>query len=185
MSRKVLIVTGDGGDSYEALYARQRCKESGWEAVIAAPARRRLHMVIHDFEPGWETYVERPGHTLEAHIAITAVAVRDFAAIIIIGGRAPEYLRNDASLLSLVREFAAQNKVVCAIGHGIQVLVAAGLATGRTVTGHQHVAVEVERAGGIYSEKLAIRDGRMITAQSWKAHPEFYREVLACLEAPK
>jgi protease I len=185
MTRKVLIVTGDGGDSYEALYALQRFQEAHWEPVIAAPARRRLHMVIFDSEPGWDTYVERPGHSVEAHIAITAVSAKEFAAIVILGGRAPEYLRNDASLISLVREFATQNKCVCAIGHGIQVLVAAGLTSGRTVTGHPHVCVEVERAGGTYSEKPAIRDGRMITARSWKSHPEFYREVFACLDAPK
>ena len=135
MTRKVLIVTGDGGDSYEALYACQRFLEALWEPVIAAPSRRRLHMVFHDNEPGWDTYVERPGHAVDAHIAITAVSTKEFAAIVILGGRAPEYLRNDASLLSLVREFTAHNKVVCAIGHGIQVLVAAGLTTGRTVTG--------------------------------------------------
>ena len=185
MTRKVLIVTGDGGDSYETLYACQRFQEAHWEPVIAAPARRRLHMVYHDTEPGWDTYVERPGHSVDAHIAITAVSTKEFAAIVILGGRAPEYLRNDASLLELLRDFAAQNKCICAFGHGIQVLVAAGLVSGRTVTGHPHVCVEVERAGGIYSEKLAIRDGRMITAQSWKAHPEFYREVFVVLEAPK
>jgi protease I len=182
MSRKVLIVTGDGGDSYEALYACQRLAEARWDPVVAAPARRRLHMVIHDVEPGWETYLEREGHSVEAHVAITAVAARDFAAIIVIGGRAPEYLRNDASLLSLVREFADHQKCVCAIGHGIQVLAAAGLTAGKTVTGHPHVEVEVERSGGIYADKPAVRDGRMITAQTWRAHPEFYREFFACVE---
>src|SRR5262245_41985768 len=127
MSRKVLIVTGDGGDSYEALYAYQRFKEACWEPMVAAPSRKRLHMVFHDIEPGWETYVERPGHTIEADIAITAVSAREFAAILILGGRAPEYLRNDASMLSLVREFAEYDKIICAIGHGIQVLTAAGI----------------------------------------------------------
>ena len=181
MSRKVLLVTGDGGDSYEALYGCQRFLEANWEPVIAAPARRRLHMVFHDIEPGWDTYVEKAGHSLEARVAITAVASKEFAGIVVLGGRAPEYLRNDASLLSLVREFADQNKCISAIGHGIQVLVAAGIVKGRTVTGHPHVVVEVERAGGVYAEKPAVRDGRMITAQSWRSHPEFYREVLACL----
>ncbi|HEX7560313.1 MAG TPA: DJ-1/PfpI family protein [Usitatibacter sp.] len=185
MSRKVLMVTGDGGDSYEALYGCQRFLEANWEPVIAAPARRRLHLVSHDYEPGWDTYVEHPATSMDAQIAITAVSTKEFATLVILGGRAPEYLRNDASVLSLVREFAAQNKCICAIGHGIQVLVAAGLVSGRTVTGHPHVCVEVERAGGIYSEKPAVRDGRLITAQSWKAQPEFYREIFACLEAPK
>jgi protease I len=183
MSRKVLVVTGDGGDSYEVLYAFQRFLEARWEPVIAAPSRRRLHMVEHDIEPGWETYVERPGHCLQADVAITAVTARDFAAILIVGGRAPEYLRNDASLLSLMHEFVKHEKWVCAIGHGIQVLVAAGLAKGRTLCGHPHVRVEVERGGGTYSEKAAVRDGKLITGQTWKAHPEFYRELFAALGA--
>jgi protease I len=181
MSRKVLIVTGDGGDSYEALYACHRFLEAGWQPVVAAPSRRRLHMVIHDAEPGWETYIERPGYSIEPDVAITAVAARDFEAIIILGGRAPEYLRNNASLLSLVGEFAKQEKCICAIGHGIQVLTAAGLSTGRTMTCHPHVRIEVERTGGVYSPKPAVRDGKLVTAQTWTAHPEFYREIFACL----
>jgi len=181
MSRKVLIVTGDGGDSYETLYAYHRFKEALWEPVIAAPSRRQLHMVIHDYEPGWETYVERQGHCVDPDVAITAVSARDFAAILVLGGRAPEYLRNDASMLSLLHEFAGHDKAVFAIGHGLQVLIAAGLTKGRTVTCHAHVRVEVERSGGNYVNKPAVRDGRMVTAQTWKSHPEFYREVFACL----
>ncbi len=181
MSRKVLIVTGDGGDSYETLYAYHRFKEALWEPVIAAPSRRPLHMVIHDYEPGWETYVERQGHCVDPDVAITAVSARDFAAILVLGGRAPEYLRNDASMLSLLHEFAGHDKAVFAIGHGLQVLIAAGLTKGRTVTCHAHVRVEVERSGGNYVNKPAVRDGRMVTAQTWKSHPEFYREVFACL----
>jgi protease I len=183
MSKKVLIVTGDGGDSYEALYACHRLMEALWEPVVAAPSRRRLHMVVHDFEPGWETYIERPGHCIDADLAITAVSAREFAAIMLLGGRAPEYLRNDASLLSLVQEFVKHEKCIFAIGHGIQVLAAAGIIAGRAVTGHAHVRYEIEHAGARYVSKPAMRDGKLVTAQSWKAHPEFYREIFACLEA--
>jgi protease I len=181
MSRKILILTGDGGDSYEALYAYHRLLEARWEPVVAAPARRRLHLVVHDTEPGWETYIERPGYSIDADVAITAVAAKEFAALLILGGRAPEYLRNDASVLSLVREFAQHDKLICAIGHGIQVVIAAGLVSGRTVTGHAHVRIEIERSGGNYVNKPAVRDGKLVTGQSWKSHPEFYREVFACL----
>jgi protease I len=181
MSKRVLVVTGDGGDSYEALYACHRLREARWETIVAAPARRRLHMVIHDSESGWETYTERPGHSIEADVAITAVAAREFAAVILLGGRAPEYLRNDPSLLSLVREFDENKRLICAIGHGIQIVIAAGLIEGRTVTCHSHVRIEVERGGGIYSPKPAVRDGKYITAQTWKCHPEFYQEVMAAL----
>ena len=181
MSRKILIVTGDGGDSYEVMYAYHRFLEARWEPVVTAPSRKRLHLIQHDTEPGWETYIERPGHSLDADVAITAVSEREFAGVLILGGRAPEYLRNDGSLLSLVREFAQHDKCICAIGHGIQVLIAADMVRGRTVTCHAHVRIEVERSGGIYSNKPAVRDGRLITAQTWNAHPEFYREVFACL----
>jgi len=184
MTRKILIVTGDAGDSYQTLYARHRFLEAGWEPVVAAPARRRLHLVIHDREPGWDTYVERVGHTIEADMAITAVNARDFALVLIVGGRAPEYLRNDASLVSLVREFASHQRVICAIGHGVQVLAAADLLKGRTVTGHPNVCLDVERDGGTYVQKASVRDGRMVTAQSWESHPELYREIFALLNEP-
>ena len=114
-------------------------------------------------------------------MAITAVTAREFAALIIIGGRAPEYLRNDPSVLSLVREFAQQEKCICAVGHGVQLLTAAGLTQGRTLTGHPHVQIEVERGGGTFVSKPAVRDGRLITAQTWRSHPECYREVFQCL----
>ena len=181
MSRKVLLLTGDGGDGYEVLYAFQRFLEARWEPVIAALARRPLHLVIRDREPGWSTYVERPGHTIDADVAVTAVAAKDFAALLILGGRAPEYLRNDPSVLSLVREFMGQDKWIFAIGHGVQLLTAAGLATGRMLTAHEHVQVEVERAGGTYLSRQAVRDGRLVTGQNWRSHPEFYREIFFCL----
>ena len=181
MNRKILILTGDGGDSYAVLYACQRFQEARWEPVIAAPSRRRLHLMLHDSEPGWSTYSEHPGHPVDADVAITAVAAKEFAALIIPGGRAPEYLRNDASVLSLVREFARQDKCICAIGHGVQLLTAAELTRGRTLTGHPFVQIEVECGGGTFVSKPAVRDGRLITAQTWRSHPECYREVFLCL----
>lgn len=93
-------------------------------------------------------------------------------------------MRNDASLLSLVREFSNQEKCVCAIGHGLQILIAAGITKGRTVTCHPHVRVEVDRAGAIYSPKPAVRDGRLVTAQSWRYMADFYREIFTCLGTP-
>ena len=181
MSRKILVLTGDGGNSYETLYALQRFKEALWEPSVAAPSRRRLHMVMHDDEPGWETYIERPGHCVDADVAITAVSAKDFAAILLVGGRAPEFLRNDASVISLVCEFSSHGKWLLTIGHGIQVLAAADLLKGRTVTGHPHVQVEVEHAGATYSTRPTVRDGKLVTARTWRVHPEFYREVFACL----
>ena len=178
---KILIVTGDGGESYEALYAVHRFQEEGWNPVVAAPSRRRLNLVIHDFEPGWDTYIERQGYGLAADLAFEEVRVEDYAAVLILGGRAPEYLRNNAKVIELAKEFDRREKWVFAICHGMQILAAAGLTRGKRVTCYEHVRLEAEQAGGTYVSDQAVRDGRIVTAQTWQSHPHFYREIFALL----
>ena len=179
---QILIVTGDAGESYEALYAVHRFREENWRVTVAAPSVRRLHLVMHDFEPGWDTYVERPGYGLEADLSFDQVVdVANYDAILILGGRAPEYLRNDLRLLDIVREFDLQQKWIFAICHGIQVLAAAGLTNGKRITCYEHVRFEAEQAGGTFVDQQAVRDGRMVTGQTWQSHPEFYREIFAGL----
>jgi protease I len=179
---KILVITGDGGESYEALYAVHRFQEEGWEPVVAAPSRRRLNLVMHDFTPGWDTYIERQGYGLEADIAFDEVKVGDYAAVLILGGRAPEYLRNNPKVLDIVKEFDRQGKFVFAICHGIQILAAAGLAAGKRVTCYEHVRLEAEQAGGTFvGERQTVCDGRIVTAQTWQSHPSFYREIFARL----
>ncbi len=181
MSRKILVVTGDAGESYETLYAYHRFLEAGFAPVIAAPSKRWLNLVIHDFEPGWDTYIERPGYKMESQISFDEVSVGEYEAILIIGGRAPEYLRNNTRLLAVVREFHTGGKWVLAICHGIQVLISAGLAKGNRLTAYEHIRYEIEAGGGTYSTEQAVRDGKIVTAQTWQSHPEFYREVFNCL----
>ena len=178
---KILIITGDGGESYEALYAVHRFQEEGWEPVVAAPSRKRLNLVIHDFTPGWDTYIERQGYGLESGIAFDEVKVEDYDAVLILGGRAPEYMRNNATLLDIVRAFDRQGKWVFAICHGIQILAAAGLAAGKRVTCYQHVRMDAELGGGTFVDEQTVCDGRIVTAQTWQSHPSFYREVVARL----
>ncbi len=181
MNRRILIVTGDGGESYEALYAYHRFLEEGDKPVIAAPSKRRLNLVIHDFEPGWDTYIERKGYVLESELTFEEVQVDQYEAILLLGGRAPEYLRNNKLLLDIVRGFHQQGKWIFAICHGIQILVTAGLAKGNCLTAYEHVRAEIELGGGTYGTAQAVRDGNMVTAQTWQSHPEFYREVFTCL----
>ena len=178
---KILIVTGDGGESYEALYAVHRFQEAGWETAVAAPARRPLNLVMHDFQPGWDTYIERPGYGPQADLSFDQVNVDDYAAILLLGGRAPEYLRNNARLLDLVNAFDRAGKWIFAICHGIQILAAAGLAAGKRLTCYEHVRREAEQAGATWLTDQTVCDGRIITAQTWQSHPSFYREIFARL----
>jgi deglycase len=182
VSTSILVITGDAGESYECLYARHRLLEAGLRPVIAAPSKRRLHLVIHDFEQGWDTYVERPGYGAESDVAFGDVRVGDYEAVLVLGGRAPEYLRHDARVLDLVRAFNSAGKWVFAICHGVQILAAAGIISGRRVTAYENCRWEIEAAGATYvTEDQAVRDGRIVTGQTWQSHPEFYRLVFACL----
>src|SRR5215210_7486348 len=126
-NKKILIITGDAGESFEILYASHRLLEAGYQPVIAAPSVKRLNLVMHDFEPGWDTYVERPGYILESDISFDDVDTNDYVALLIAGGRAPEFLRNDQRVISIVKAFFESNKYLFAICHGVQILVTAGL----------------------------------------------------------
>ena len=180
--KKILIITGDGGESYETLYAKHRFEEAAFKADIAAPTKKMLNLVIHDFEPGWDTYVERKGYYVHSDFAISDIDPSSYDAVLLIGGRAPEFLRNDPKVIELVRYFHAEDKYIFAICHGIQVLVTAGVVRDKNVTCYEHVQFEVTSCGGHYSGNYeAVRDGRMVTGQTWQSHPQFYRLVFECL----
>jgi protease I len=178
---KILIITGDGGESYEALYAVHRFAEEGWDTVVAAPSKRRLNLVIHDFKPGWDTYIEREGYGLESNLTFDEVRVDDYPAVLVLGGRAPEYLRNNAKVIEIVREFDHQGKWIFGICHGVQILAAAGVARGKRITCYEHVRWEAEQGGGTFVNEQTVRDGRIITAQTWQSHPSFYRAIFTAV----
>lgn len=182
-SKKILIITGDAGESFEILFASHRLREAGYTPVIAAPAVRKLNLVIHDFEPGWDTYVERKGYLVESEISFADVNTADYEAVLIPGGRAPEYLRNDPTVIKIVQKFWETDKYVFAICHGVQILVTAGLVNQKKIACYEHVRFEVEACGGIYvTPDEAVKDGRMVTGKTWQSHPEFYRIVFNCLQ---
>lgn len=183
-SRKILIITGDAGESFEILFASHRLREEGFIPVIAAPSVRRLNLVIHDFEPGWDTYIERKGYLVESEISFTDVQTEDYEALLIPGGRAPEYLRNDARVIEIVKEFSKTGKYIFAICHGVQILLTAGLVNHKKIACYEHVKFEVESCGGIYVfPDEAVKDGMIVTGKTWQSHPEFYRIVFSCLQA--
>ena len=183
-TKKILIITGDAGESFEILYACHRLREAGYMPVIAAPQVKRMNLVMHDFEPGWDTYVERKGYLVESDISFDEVNTTDYDALLMPGGRAPEYLRNDTRVIKIVKEFFDAGKYIFAICHGSQILVTAGLVDKRKIACYEHVKFEVEACGGIYvSNDEAVQDGKIVTGKTWQSHPEFYKIVFSCLEA--
>ena len=184
-AKKILIITGDAGESFEILYESHRLREEGYIPVIAAPSVKRMNLVMHDFEPGWDTYVERIGYIIQSDISFDEVEPADYSAVLIPGGRAPEYLRNDTSVIKIVKEFHKSNKYIFAICHGVQILVTAGLVDKKKVACYEHVKFEVEACGGIFiTPDEAVKDGKIVTGKTWQSHPEFYKIVFSCLEEP-
>ncbi|MEI9944416.1 MAG: DJ-1/PfpI family protein [Chitinophagaceae bacterium] len=182
-TKKILIITGDAGESFEILYACHRLKEAGYQPVIAAPDVKRLNLVIHDFEPGWDTYVERKGYILESEIPFDEVNPADYKAVLCPGGRAPEYLRNDQRVINIVKEFYDSGKYVFAICHGVQILITCGLVDKRNIACYYNIKFEVESCGGVYVESdEAVKDGRVVSGKTWQSQPEFYKIVLNCLK---
>jgi len=181
--KKILIITGDAGESFEILYASHRLREAGHIPVIAAPTVKRLNLVMHDFELGWDTYVERKGYIIESDISFDKVITSEYDAVLMPGGRAPEYLRNDERVIKIVKEFSESGKYIFAICHGSQILVTAGLVKNKKIACYEHVKSEVEACGGIYiTPDEAIQDGKIVTGKTWQSHPEFYKIVFKCLE---
>lgn len=183
MSRKILILTGDGGESYEVLYGLHRFQEANFEVDIVAPSKRPLNLVLHDFAPGWDTYIEKPGYGAESNLTFPEVVVEDYVAVLLIGGRAPEYLRNDPKVLEIVRDFHAQGKWIYSICHGIQILATAGLLNGVDLTCYEHCRPEAEAAGGAWKRPEAVIHGKIVSAQTWLSHPDFYRLIFENLES--
>lgn len=181
MSEKVLIIVGDGGESYETWFAVHRFQEAGFVTHVAAPSKRRLNLVIHDFEPGWDTYMERPGYIMESDLTFAEVKPADYFAVLLIGGRAPEYLRNDRRVVEIIRECDRLGKWIWSICHGIQLVAAADIIRGKKLTCYEHCRLEAEAAGGVWLREKVVRDGRLVTCPTWREHPDFYREVFKCV----
>lgn len=180
--KHVLIITGDAGESFEILYAKHRFTEAGIDSTIAAPQVKRLNLVIHDFEPGWDTYVERKGYLVSAEKSFDEIIPEQYDAVLCPGGRAPEYLRNDSRVLEIINHFHQSGKFIFAICHGVQILVTAGLVDQKQIACYEHVKFEVESCGGIYvDDNEAVIDGRIVTGKTWQSHPQFYQAVLECL----
>ncbi|AZA13296.1 DJ-1/PfpI family protein [Corynebacterium choanae] len=184
MTKRVLIITGDGGETLEVLYPYERLREAGYTPVIAAQhTDRPVQLVVHDFVDTFDTYTEKLGHRWPADIAIAEVNPDDYAALVIPGGRAPEYLRMNEDVLRVVRTFHEQRKPIAATCHGPLILAAAGILEGARCAGFAMVSPDIRAAGGRYEDSEAVTDGNLVTARAWNDNGPWMRAFLALLEA--
>jgi deglycase len=179
---KVLILTGDAAESLEVLYPYQRLKEEGYEVHIAAPSKKKLRFVVHDFEPGYDTYTEKPGYSWDADLGFADVNEADYAALVIPGGRAPEYIRNNSDCQKIVRHFFEQQKPVAQLCHAGLVLAAAGVLKGRQTAAYPALEPDITAAGAEFVNSEAVVDGMMVSGRAWPDHPAWMREFIRVLK---
>ena len=179
---RILILTGDAAETLEVFYPYQRLREAGYEVHIAAPEKKKLQFVVHDFVDGFDTYTEKLGHTWDADIAFKDVKPEDYVAIVVPGGRAPEYIRNDEDAKRIVRYFFEKNAPVAALCHGQLLLAAAGVLKGRTTSAYPALQVDVELGGGRFEGGAGVVDGNLVSGRAWPDNPEWMREFMKVLE---
>ncbi|HZY83366.1 MAG TPA: DJ-1/PfpI family protein [Gemmataceae bacterium] len=185
-AKKILMLVGDFVEDYEVMVPFQALQMVGHTVHAVCPeksAGQFVRTAVHDFE-GDQTYSEKPGHRFTLNATFSEVRPEDYDALVIPGGRAPEYLRLNERVIAVVRHFAAAKKPIAAICHGAQLLTAAGVLEGRACSAYPAVGPEVRGAGGRYIDiqvDQAHSDGNLVTAPAWPAHPQWLARFLEVL----
>jgi len=185
-AKKILMLVGDFVEDYEVMVPFQALLMVGHQVHAVCPGKKagdKVRTAVHDFE-GDQTYSEKPGHNFTLNATFDEVNPKDYDALVIPGGRAPEYIRLNDRVLEIVRHFADRDKPIAAICHGAQVLAAAGVLKGKECSAYPAVGPDVTRAGGKYVDipvDKAHVDGRLVTAPAWPAHPDWLSKFLKVL----
>ena len=185
-AKKILMICGDYCEDYETMVPFQTLLAVGHTVHAVCPDKKagdHIKTAIHDFE-GAQTYSEKPGHNFTLNASFADIQAESYDALVIPGGRGPEYLRNNAAVLAAVRHFFDANKPVAAVCHGAQLLAGAGVLNGRTCSAYPACKAEVELAGGTYADiavDQAHTEGNLVSAPAWPAHPQWLAQFLVLL----
>ena len=184
MTKRVLIVAGDAVEAQELFYPYWRLKEEGFEVHVAAPTKKTLMTVVHDFEPGWETYTEKPGYRFGwVDKEFKEVNPEEYDGLVIPGGRAPEYIRLNPDLERIVRHFMDAKKPVAAICHGPLLLTGYGMVKpGMRMTSYVAVSPDIKAQGAEYLDQEVVVHENLITARAWPDLPAWMREFIRMLK---
>ena len=185
-TKKIMLLAGDFVEDYEIMVPFQALQMVGHAVDAVCPdkaAGDQIRTAVHDFE-GDQTYTEKPGHNFTLNATFAEVDPAGYDALVVPGGRAPEYLRLDQRVLDLVRHFSTNGKPIAAICHGLQLLATAGALEGKSATAYPACGPEVNACGGTYVEvpvDSVHADGNLVTAPAWPAHPAWLATFLKVL----
>ncbi len=180
---RVLLLTGDAGEAQEIFYAKYRLEEEGWQVDIVTTTKRVFHSVVHDFDPGFDTYTEKPGYRVEADHGLDEVDPANYDALVLPGGRAPEFLRNRPKAVAIVKHFLDTKKPIAANCHGPLLLLVAGNVSGRTMTCFPELEPDMRAAGVEFVNRDVVVDGSLVTVRGWPDNGPWMREFVKLLKA--
>jgi protease I len=184
--KKILMLVGDFVEDYEVMVPFQALTMVGHTVHAACPDKKAgatVRTAVHDFE-GDQTYSEKPGHNFTLNATFAEIRAEEYDALVVPGGRAPEYIRLNPKVLGMVRHFSEAGKPIAAICHGAQLLAAAGVLKGRSCSAYPAVGPDVAGAGGRFVDipvDQAHVDGNLVSAPAWPAHPDWLRKFLKVL----
>jgi len=182
---KVLMPIGDATEAMDTLYPFFRIAEDGYEVIVAGPEARLYHMCLHEVPPNpdipWDITEERPGYHIKAEVAFRDVNPDDYVGMFLSGGRAPEYLRYDEDLMRVTRAIAEAGKPIAVVCHGIEIVSAAGVIKGRTVTTVAKCKLDAEQGGATYVDQPVVVDGNIVSARTWHDNTPFMRTYMKIL----
>jgi protease I len=184
--KKILMLVGDFGEDYEIMVPFQALQMVGHQVHAVCPGKKSgdaIKTAIHDFE-GDQTYTEKPGHNFALNATFDEIDPSDYDALVVSGGRAPEYLRREDGVLDMVRHFFEEDKPVAAVCHGLQILSAADVIQGRTLTAYPACGPEMQAAGANYKDvdvTEVVTDGKLVTSPAWPGHPKWLAAFLEVL----
>lgn len=185
-AKRILMIVGDYVEDYEVMVPFQALRMVGHTVHAVCPGKRageQVRTAIHDFD-GAQTYSEKPGHNFTLNATFSSVDPADYNALVVPGGRAPEYLRLNEQVLKMVQHFAKRDKPIASLCHGPQLLAAAGVLKGKSCNCYPAVSPDIAGAGGTFVNlemDQAHVDGKLVTAPAWPAHPAWLARFLEVL----
>ena len=183
--KKVLMPIGDAVETIDTFYPFFRIPEGGFELTVCGPEKRLYHTVLHEVPPDssipWDITQERPSYFIRATAAFRDIDPSEYIAVFASGGRAPEYLRYNEDLIRIMKHFGETKKVIASVCHGIELLTAGDCIRGKKVTCVPKCQRDAEQGGGIYVNQPVVRDGNVISCQTWHDYTPFFQQLMPML----
>jgi protease I len=179
----VLVIVGDATETVDTLYPYYRLIEAGFQPVVSAPEKRKYQMVLHEVKPGWTITKEWEGYSIDCDVPFSEVKPEEYVGIFFSGGRAPEYIREDADLLSMTRWFWEQKRPMASVCHGVEIPARAGIVQGLRMATVAKCKFDLEICGGIYVNEPCVIDQHMYSGRTYHDSGHFVGPWIAALEA--